>query len=344
MSTPSSLTFPLLELTPFPSDRAPKPREIRIMQRELYQQAMAIETTLGGGEHGHLGLLLTPAQYAALPGPPPAFTAPANPGIFLAAAGTAAQIASHQAAHKDRVSTYQRCVDTEKALKAMIIQAVPPTYIASLSDDLFGYANVTSRTLWQALLGNYGSISEDDLAENLEELEAPWDPTSPIEDLLVRATKCTQFALAGGDPITEATTVRLLVQALEKSGVMDEACKDWRKKQAGDRVLDNILPHFKAANKERLRTITTSQAGLSNAAQKQEAKENKMPVAANAGTSKKMFYCWSHGLGFNEKHTSDTCTNKKAGHVDSSTADNMQGGNNTIRRARGEKQVYNPRT
>ena len=53
-----------------------------------------------------------------------------------------------------------------------------------------------------------------------------------------------------------------------------------------------------------------------------------------------MFYCWTHGLSTNAQHTSLTCNKKADGHVDDATADKMQGGNNTIRRNKGERPIF----
>jgi len=43
-----------------------------------------------------------------------------------------------------------------------------------------------------------------------------------------------------------------------------------------------------------------------------------------------MFYCWTHGLGFNSTHTNATCSNPTKGHCTTTTIKNMQSGNNTI--------------
>ncbi len=43
-----------------------------------------------------------------------------------------------------------------------------------------------------------------------------------------------------------------------------------------------------------------------------------------------MFYCWTHGLGFNHTHTSVTCANPTDGHYITATVTNMQGGKNII--------------
>jgi len=44
----------------------------------------------------------------------------------------------------------------------------------------------------------------------------------------------------------------------------------------------------------------------------------------------RMYYCYTHGLGMNSNHTSQTCSNPNATHQREATVDNMQGGNNTI--------------
>ena len=40
--------------------------DLKLLTREIKANAMAVHSTLGGGAHGHLGLVLTPAQYALL--------------------------------------------------------------------------------------------------------------------------------------------------------------------------------------------------------------------------------------------------------------------------------------
>ena len=39
---------------------------LRILARELKANAKSVFSNLGGAQHGHLGLVLTPAQYAVI--------------------------------------------------------------------------------------------------------------------------------------------------------------------------------------------------------------------------------------------------------------------------------------
>ena len=174
-------------------------------------------------------------------------------------------------------------------------------------------------------------------------MAAPWDPTGPTVTVFTQANKCRQLAEAGGDAISDATSVRLCLEAFEKSGVMGEAIKDWRKRPAADRTWANMPAHFQAANKERLRTATASSTGYQTANAATSTEKQTKPAPAVTVENCKMYYCFSHGLGKNPEHTSATCSNPREGHKKEATADNMMGGINTIRRKRGEKPVFSNR-
>ena len=53
---------------------------LKILMDELKANASSVPTTLGGGNYGHLGLLLLAPRYAQLSGTP--FVIPNNPGSF----------------------------------------------------------------------------------------------------------------------------------------------------------------------------------------------------------------------------------------------------------------------
>jgi hypothetical protein len=115
--------------------------------------------------------------------------------------------------------------------------------------------------------------------------------------------------------------------------------------------------HFEKGNKERIRKLTTKAAGYhganaaisSNASTSGETlpttilKDNPSQDTAAAATTLTantasirtnsnvtMYYCWTHGLGKNQAHTSATCTGQREGHQSSATANKMMNGNNRI--------------
>jgi hypothetical protein len=256
-----------------------------------------------------------------------------------------AQISATQFTTEQRLVAYHLANAVDGAIKAQIIQAVPEYTIAGQKDDLIGFGAVTAQELLTHLVTTYGGITEDDMADNIEAAQEPWDQDTTMESMIARINECAAFASAGEDEFSDAQKIRFFLKALEKSGVMDEALKDWRKKATGDRTWANLPAFFISANKERLRAnkITASRIQQANAV-------NETKEAATTKTSKKItkldsapkHYCWTHGLGRNPNHTSATCTAPAEGHVQDATVENMQGGNDRIQRSRGEKQVFKP--
>ena len=348
MTTPNDkeFTLPFPTLTKLGYDEEPTAFTVRLLRREINANASAVPTTLGGGNHGHLGATMTAAEYTAATGGAaaavPAYNAPQRPAnpVF---AGPAAVVAASQATYKRAHETWATHLAITRQIKSQLLQAVNPVYIESLCDEQMGYTNVTISNILTHLQTNYGTITQDDLTKNALELDTDWDPETPIETVMAKAIQCQRFATAGGDPISDATVLRHMLAVFERSGVLDDAIKDWRKLTPANRTWANAQVHFKRANKERKRQATSKETGYAaaNAASRAPAPA-PAPTQGNPTTSTTMHYCWSHGLGFNPNHTSATCTNRAQGHVETATVENMQGRNNKIRRKRGEQAIYRP--
>jgi hypothetical protein len=58
----------------------PKENDLTTLEKELIAIATSIPSTLGGGNHGHAGVIAEPAKYSLMTGGI-AFVNPANPGV-----------------------------------------------------------------------------------------------------------------------------------------------------------------------------------------------------------------------------------------------------------------------
>ena len=186
----------------------------------------------------------------------------------------------------------------------------------------------------------YGIVTADDLVDNIARLEAQWSPIQPLENLWSQIIQAQLYA-AAHDPISEQTAVRAAITNLTNSGVFTDALKDWRKRPAAQQTWVNVVIDFNLADTERLRVLTSAQAGYqqhANLAKQPDIDDNKENNTRAASIT--MAYCWSHGLGRNLKHTSKTCTAPEPGHCKEATVENMLGGMNLIRRKNGERQVF----
>ena len=90
---------------------------IATAHRVLNSNAASVQTLLGGGNHGYLGLTVEHAQYTTLTGS--AFIFPVNPGpvpVFPASisANRAKEIEN---THREALRLYRECQNVGKALK-----------------------------------------------------------------------------------------------------------------------------------------------------------------------------------------------------------------------------------
>jgi hypothetical protein len=290
-----------------------------------------------GIAHGHLTLVVDAARHLAVT--TYAFIVPAHPGPHIALAATAsnAQITEANRVYQSSIKSVNIYKAVEASLKKQLIIAVPFTYIDELSDEEFGFANVTTLQILTHLDTTYGIVTPDDLETNLKHMTREWGTDQPIEDLWRQIRICRTFA-ASHDPITELTAIRAAVTNLEKSNLFIDDVKQWRKRPDAEKTMANLKLDFNAADKERRRQLTSVDGGFAGAALKQQDdKENQAPKEKPKAT---FGYCWSHGLGWNPSHTSAKCRGKAPGHRDNATMENMLGGCNTIIRQRGEDAIY----
>jgi len=127
----------------------PTDHDVTLLEKELIAIAATIPTTLGGGNHGHAGLIIEPMKYLTMTGGI-AFAPPANPGIspaglaLNAAAGTRAR---EEALHKELIAQYEIHHGVEQALKDNIIEAVDEDFLLEIEDETLGFLNKMPSTM-----------------------------------------------------------------------------------------------------------------------------------------------------------------------------------------------------
>ena len=116
----------------------PTNQDIDILDDELTAIASSFPSKLGGGLHGHAGLLKSDADYETFaPGTP--FVVPANPGVYPLGNIPAAQRGQREAEHKALVTQFQTCIGASKGLKDCILQAVDKGFLLELRAEGLGY-------------------------------------------------------------------------------------------------------------------------------------------------------------------------------------------------------------
>ena len=95
--------------TPTPIRGEPTHKSLKRLKLELQANASSVETDLGGGNHGYLGLVLTDAEYAAVPNTQP-FVAPTYPPpLVIPTNVTQIQALELKETHEEQKRLYLEC-------------------------------------------------------------------------------------------------------------------------------------------------------------------------------------------------------------------------------------------
>jgi hypothetical protein len=109
----------------------PDYQTIHATRNFLQANSRAIDTHLGGGTLGHLGLIISDASYAMISPTkneePTLWVTPNAPRRAPAATdGTSAQISAARHMWEEDVQTYRTCTSVQQALKKQIISVFEP--------------------------------------------------------------------------------------------------------------------------------------------------------------------------------------------------------------------------
>ena len=146
----------------------------------LKQNASSVLTTLAGGNHGFLALVLNNADYNALTGA--VWIEPVNPGMRPLIPNGANRIAQENISSqwKNEFEFWKMTQDVREALKKQIIDAIDNEYLKDLKDPDTGYANVTPLNMLKHLYNEYGELTAQDISANRTNLKADYDPNTTM--------------------------------------------------------------------------------------------------------------------------------------------------------------------
>jgi hypothetical protein len=335
-----------LKFTPLSTTSQPTAKEIDRLKKEATAAAIDFESWRGGGNHGHLHLVINPALYNNFTNGAPAFDIPNAPdgnGPHIGGQASAALIAQRQAQFKQNAEDFKKYNMVKQALKRALLTAVPEIYIKPLSHRFVAYANVTPLQILEHLEVHYGTITRADLDENEKDMKTQWNPhTHPVAHLWTQIKQAQDFAPAT-DAILEPAALRSAINNVKNTNEFDDDVKKFEARPAIQQTLANFTSDIQAAYNlwERNKLKSTNQdAGYHG------ANAATTPTGTNNGksTTKNTLlcdhYCWTHGLGYDPEHTSATCRFKATGHKDDATRHNKLGGNTNIRRMQGERTIY----
>ena len=225
----------------------PTSHDLTNLEKEIISILANIPTMLGGGNHGHIGVIMNPTDYNTMTGGTD-FVNPVNPGIYPAnlelnaAAGTRARA---EAEHRELINQFETFEGVRLGTKDLILEAVDNEYLNEIEHDTLGFLNQTPRQMLQHLLTRGGSLDFADTKELLAERDGEWNVSENPQVYFNRVEKAIKGLTRNGirsDP-NERRDIALF--HLKATGEFDPAVREWEAKPAADKTWANIKTFYR---------------------------------------------------------------------------------------------------
>jgi hypothetical protein len=217
----------------------PTTKDIDLLDDELTAIASSFPSELGGGMHGHAGLVKNAADYALFaPGFP--FVVPANPGHYPAGPIPAVQRTQREAEHKALVVQFQTCIGVAKGLKDLILKAVDEDFLLELRDEVVAYLNVTPVQMLTHLRDRWGTMDFVDITALLAECDVPWNAAEVPTKYFNRIEKARRQLARANVQVDERAMMAKSLKSFKDAGDFDAPLREWEARPAAVQTYANL--------------------------------------------------------------------------------------------------------
>jgi hypothetical protein len=227
----------------------PDYQTIHAIRKSLQPNSRAIDTHLGGGTLGHLGLIVSDASYAmiapATDAGPTIWIIPQAPGRAPANTdGTAAQISAARHVWEEDIQTYRTYTSVQQALKKQIISVFEPMHLDVLNYNMVGF------DILDHLFSTYGNSTAVDLEINFKHMRRSWDPQQPVESLFKQIQYCADYYEAGGVIIEHPQQINVGYAKIFATWNFMSAYHRWNEKPLTEKTWAQFKSQFAADHRQ----------------------------------------------------------------------------------------------
>ena len=254
--------------TPTPIRGEPTHKSLKRLKMELQANASSVETDLGGGNHGYLGLVLTDQEYATIPHTAPFIPPNYPPALNIPTDATPIQALQLKDEHQEAKRLYLECKNVEKALLRHIQDAIEEKYLESLVDDYTNLLNGDVPEILTYLFYNYGKVRSEEVAQKeAEVMTMSWQPTDPMVLLTRPLEQLQKLATQANIPYTDNQILEKGLSLVRATRDFEYALTQWENKPQTQKTWANFKTHFHEAQLQlkQIRGPTMQQAGYHHA-------------------------------------------------------------------------------
>jgi hypothetical protein len=262
----------------------PNYQTIELAHNQCIRNATTIDSQLGGGHHGHSGLVEFTDVYLLRTGNH--FNRPGHPGDTppYTLNMTDVEREACKARFDYDTKVFLTCQRVEKILLSMLENAIDTTFLTGIHDPAHGFGHRTLMDVFRFLFETYGNIGPADIVANQQKMTAPVDPNQPIAHLFKQIENCQKFAAAGQTAITPAQIIRAAETLILQTGKYQTAYREWLSLPTADKTYLNFKTRMTAEYCLQNQIHTTARDagfGQANAAVLLDTDAEHLAAAAN---------------------------------------------------------------
>ena len=220
----------------------PTDEDLNQLTKELTNAAGSVATQNGGGEHGHVGMVVDEAEYVTFSHGNARFVVPTNPGAYPTTVdATNAAICEKQIAkHKAEVAEYETYLGVQNWLRRMIVKAIDPEWLAEMESKTMGFNHLSAKDLMTHLRNVGGTLDHMDITELISNLQKPWDGIETPAAYFTRGDRYERQLLKAGQAKNPELRLAFALATFQSTGEFDPALCDWHAKRATDKTFVNF--------------------------------------------------------------------------------------------------------
>ena len=254
-------------------------KEVKDLYKIIKRNAASVRSTLGGGNHGLLSLVLSANDYAAVPNTAPFTlpTAPINPTFTRGM--DAAKAIRRQHTHERSVAKFHELNDVKTILLQQILHSIGTMYLDAFTNEYTSQLNGDISTIFTYVFNNYAKSAQEDIDEQHDLIiSLTYDLRDPLVTVYSPINELMKVAEAADNPFTDTQLVKLALAILQSTSDFEETIIDWNSRTAAICTWDNFKPLFKTRRNalSKARGKTMQGAGLQQANLLAEHMQNTM--------------------------------------------------------------------
>ena len=223
------------------------------LRNQIKANAQTVETTLGGGANGHLGLVVSDIVYAAIDGTVP-YVRPALPILSIQPTDTQYQIAQQRHQYAEDLQQYREVQAMERTIIQQIVAAIEPKYLRALRDKGTNRINKSIPQILKYLFDTFGDITPKEFKQLRDQVESmTFDPTEPVDTIFAEIEDLENIADMAENPMRERQKIDMAYLILQNCKKFNSSLTKWDRREE-DKSWEDFMSFFRKEQRNMRRT------------------------------------------------------------------------------------------